>query len=98
MIRNLCRCVFVNISEQIIVDQFGWQPDAVKVTLFADPQIGQNSTVSDKLGDFFEVGCYGCNSMMVLSLIELRVMCPVRFFPIVTKRILFHYISYTSLQ
>src|SRR5438046_239010 len=35
------------ISEQIIVDQFGWRSDAVrKVALFADPINGQNSAIS----------------------------------------------------
>jgi hypothetical protein len=44
------------LSEQIIVDQFGWRADAPrKVALFADPIAGQNSAVSYTPGASFHV-------------------------------------------
>ncbi len=44
------------ISEQIIVDQFGWRSDAPrKVAIFADPVSGQNSTVGYIPGGTFQI-------------------------------------------
>jgi len=44
------------ISEQIIVDQFGWRADAPrKVVIFADPINGQNSAVSYTPGASFQL-------------------------------------------
>lgn len=44
------------LSEQIIVDQFGWRANAAKkVVLFADPISGQNAAVSYTPGSTFEV-------------------------------------------
>jgi len=44
------------VSEQIIVDQFGWRSDAPrKVALFADPISGQNSAVAYTPGGSFQV-------------------------------------------
>src|SRR5215213_4431618 len=44
------------LSEQIIVDQFGWRADAPrKVVLFADPQAGQNAAVTYVPGAMFQV-------------------------------------------
>lgn len=44
------------ISEQIIVDQFGWRADAPrKVAIFADPVNGQNSAIAYTPGATFQV-------------------------------------------
>ena len=44
------------VSEQIIVDQFGWRADAQrKVVVFADPVAGQNAAVSYTPGGTFQV-------------------------------------------
>src|SRR5690349_22911199 len=44
------------VSEQIIVDQFGWRASAArKVVLFADPINGQNSAVAYTPGGSFQV-------------------------------------------
>src|SRR5262245_17749653 len=44
------------LSDQIIVDQFGWRSDAPrKVALFADPINGQNSAVSYTPGASFQI-------------------------------------------
>src|SRR3954454_23581227 len=44
------------VSEQIIVDQFGWGASAArKVAMFADPISGQNSAVAYTPGATFEV-------------------------------------------
>src|SRR5688572_15975821 len=44
------------VSEQIIVDQFGWRADAPKkVVLFSDPIDGQNSAVTYTPGAQFQV-------------------------------------------
>ena len=42
-------------SSQIIVDQFGWRPEAEKFVIFADPIKGQNSKVSYTPSHQFEV-------------------------------------------
>src|SRR5262245_42310067 len=51
------RLLFVGtISEQIIVDQFGWRADAPKkVAVFADPINGQNSAISYTPGASFQL-------------------------------------------
>lgn len=51
------RRLFVGtVSEQIIVDQFGWRADAPKkVAIFADPINGQNSAVSYTPGANFQL-------------------------------------------
>jgi hypothetical protein len=51
------RCLLAGtLSEQIIVDQFGWRADAPrKVVLFADPINGQNSAVTYVPGATFQV-------------------------------------------
>src|SRR5205085_6766208 len=44
------------VSEQIIVDQFGWRASSArKVVLFADPINGQNSAVAYTPGTSFQV-------------------------------------------
>jgi hypothetical protein len=44
------------LSDQIIVDQFGWRADATrKVAIFADPINGQNSAVSYTPGASFQI-------------------------------------------
>src|SRR5436305_1133465 len=45
-----------NVSEQIIVDGFGWRANAArKVAIFADPQKGQNATQHYTPGGTFEI-------------------------------------------
>lgn len=45
----------IKLTEQIVVDQFGWRPKAVKVAIFADPIKGQNSHISYQPGSMFEI-------------------------------------------
>ncbi|MDJ0795353.1 MAG: glycoside hydrolase family 9 protein [Calothrix sp. MO_167.B12] len=44
-----------SLSQQIIIDQFGWRSQAVKVAIFANPVKGQNSQVSYLPGGKFEI-------------------------------------------
>ena len=49
-------CSAAPISEQIIVDQFGWRANAPrKVAIFADPITGQNSAIAYTPGATFEI-------------------------------------------
>jgi hypothetical protein len=43
------------LSEQIIVDQFGWRPADKKIALFADPVTGQNAPIAYSPGATFQV-------------------------------------------
>src|SRR5437868_2660387 len=53
---GFCRVSASPVSEQIIVDQFGWRASAArKVAIFADPRQGQNSNVSYVPGPTFEL-------------------------------------------
>ncbi|MDJ0734028.1 MAG: glycoside hydrolase family 9 protein [Nostocaceae cyanobacterium] len=45
----------IPLTEQIIIDQFGWRPQAVKVAIFANPIKGQNSQIKYQPGSQFEV-------------------------------------------
>jgi endoglucanase len=45
----------IPLSEQIIIDQFGWRAKAVKVAIFAEPIAGQNSQNTYQPGDEFEI-------------------------------------------
>ncbi|NJR68148.1 MAG: hypothetical protein HC771_05320 [Synechococcales cyanobacterium CRU_2_2] len=44
-----------SLSEQILVDQFGWRSQAVKVALFANPRQGQNAQLRYEPGARFEL-------------------------------------------
>src|SRR5262249_31385288 len=43
------------LSEQIVVDQFGWRASAQKVVVFADPVDGQNGSISYTPGTSFQL-------------------------------------------
>lgn len=43
------------VSEQILVDQFGWRSQASKVALFANPREGQNKSAHYRPGKTFEL-------------------------------------------
>ena len=50
------RLLLAAVSEQIIVDQFGWRADASsKVAIFADPITGQNAAVTYVPGATFQI-------------------------------------------
>ena len=44
-----------SVTPQITIDQFGWQPRAVKIAVLADPVKGQNASDSYQPGSRFEV-------------------------------------------
>jgi hypothetical protein len=52
------------VSPRIIVDQFGYPPEMVKIAILSDPQAGFNAAESYSPGSTIEVRAVGSNAVV----------------------------------
>ncbi len=63
-------------TERILVDQFGYLPDAKKIAVLNDPQTGYNSAASYSPGATLQVRAVGTNEIVFQGAAPLGTVAP----------------------